>query len=151
LATAGDLSLSLGVWLASLRYGLRLQPLLLEALAEKAIRQAAAEANLSVSTEELQQAANRFHQKHRFRTAQDTHAWLQQNSLRVIDFEAMLEQTLLAEKFRSHLAERQTEERLAGEPDRYARARSANARSPLKGWPENCSLGSRMGGPTSPN
>lgn len=133
VATLPDVGLTFHELLASLRRQFRLRPLVLEALAEKAILQAARETGLSVSAEELQQAANRFRQQHGLRAAEDTHAWLQQNGLRVIDLEARLEQALLVEKFRNHLTDGRIQERCAAEADRYARARISYFTVPSEG------------------
>jgi parvulin-like peptidyl-prolyl isomerase len=128
-----DSSVNLSELFASLRRKLRLKPLLLETLAEKVIRQAAHKAGLSVSAEELQQAANRFRQQQGLRTAADTHTWLEQNGLRVMDLEAMLEQVLLTEKFRKHLTDERLVERFAADPGRYARARISYITVPSEG------------------
>jgi parvulin-like peptidyl-prolyl isomerase len=133
MATLPDVSLSLGELLVFLRRRSHLKSPLLEALSEKLIRLAAREAGLSVSTEELQQAANRFRQQQGLRTAEDTHAWLQQNGLRLIDLEALLEQAQLGEKFRNHLTEGRLEEHWAAEADRYARARISHFTVPTEG------------------
>lgn len=116
-----DVDLSFHELLASLRRHVRLQPLLLEALAEKVSLQAAREAGLTVSTEELQQAANLFRQQRGLRAAQAMHSWLQDNDLRVIDLEGTLEQALLLEKFRRHLAAARLQEHFAAAANRYAR------------------------------
>jgi parvulin-like peptidyl-prolyl isomerase len=132
--TAGsDLSLNTEELLASLRRSFRLKPLVLEALAEKLIRRACQEAGLAVSTEELQQAANRFRQQQGLRTIDTTNAWLEHNGLRVFDLEAMLEQTLLAAKFRNHLAEGLLETHFAANADRYVRARISYFTVPTEG------------------
>jgi parvulin-like peptidyl-prolyl isomerase len=123
MATLSNMSLSLGELLAYLRRTSRIKPLLLEALAEKMIRQAAQEAGLAVSKEELQQAANRFRQQRGLRTAEDTQAWLRQNGMRLIDLEARVEQTLLVDKFRHHLTDRRLQDRFRAEAARYARVR----------------------------
>lgn len=123
VVTLSNSTLSLYELLTSLRRRLRLKPLLLEALTEKLLITAAHEAGLSVSAAELQQATNRFRQQQGLRTAADTHAWLQQNGLRAIDLEAMLEQALLVAQFRKRLTDEWLEKHFAAEKDRYARAR----------------------------
>jgi hypothetical protein len=123
LATLPDISLSLTELLASLRRTGRLLPLVQDALGEKVIQHAARQAGLAVSADELQQAANRFRQQRGLRSTEDTRAWLAQHGLRLIDLEAMLEQSLLTDALRNHSTAGRLEERFAANTDRYARAR----------------------------
>jgi peptidylprolyl isomerase len=133
LATLPDVELSTHDFLAALRRTLRLHPLLLEALAETVTIQAARAAGLSVSSEALQQAANRFRRQHGLRSPDQVHTWLREHGLRMIDFEAMLEHTLLVDRFRQHLSEGRLEEHVAAQPDRYAHARVSHIAVPSEG------------------
>jgi parvulin-like peptidyl-prolyl isomerase len=69
----------------------------------KIIADAAAEAGIKVETEELQKAADKLRLKEKLYTAEDTHAWLQNNNLSLNDFEELVYITFLAEKLVQHL------------------------------------------------
>jgi parvulin-like peptidyl-prolyl isomerase len=123
VVTLGDVSLSAHDLCRRLHQRRRLVPLLRKAVVEEFLLFQAKQAGLSVSNEELQQAADRFRQRHGLSGAEPTQQWLARESLSVEDFEAGLERDLLIEKLKEHL----THERIAGHfsahRDRYARAR----------------------------
>jgi hypothetical protein len=66
---------------------------------QQLVRQAD-EAGLSLSTGELQQAANACRRSAGLNTAAETHAWLGQQGMSAADFEGLLEANLLAGKLR---------------------------------------------------
>src|SRR5947207_12427061 len=99
-----------------------LLPLLRQAAAEELALRHAAQAGLSVSDAELQQAADRFRQRHGLASAAQTHAWLAREGLSIDDFEASLQADLLLQKFRHHLAQPRLADHFAAHRARYARA-----------------------------
>jgi parvulin-like peptidyl-prolyl isomerase len=88
----------------------RLVPLLREAAVEEFLLQQARQAGLSVSTEELQCAADAARRRQGLASAEQTQAWLQRQRLSVVEFEDALERDLLIEKLKDHLSR----ERIAG-------------------------------------
>jgi hypothetical protein len=81
----------------------RLEPLVREALAAQVVREAARHAGLSVTDAELQTAADGYRRRQGLIGAADTQSWLAARGLSEDDFEANLEQELLADKLRHHL------------------------------------------------
>jgi hypothetical protein len=102
IASVGGSRLTLGGLLRRLQAQRRLGPLVREALVRQYLLDRAREASLSVTTEELQQAANACRRGAGLDTAADTHAWLAGRGLSVDDFEADLEEALLAAKLKEH-------------------------------------------------
>ena len=123
VASVGSVSLALRDFLETLRRGRQLLPLLSGALAAKLIREEARRAGLSASTEELQQMADRFRQRHGLAGGQQTRDWLAAEGLTVEDFEAGLEADLLTDKFCRHLTAPLLADHFAAHRERYARAR----------------------------
>lgn len=99
----------------------RLLPLLNEALAEQLCVSAARDAGLVVTDDELQQAANDFRHRRGLTSADQTSAWLDRQRLSVADFETVLENDLLIQKFQAHLADREVSAHFETHRDRYAR------------------------------
>jgi hypothetical protein len=97
-------TLSLADWLAHLKQRGQLRPLLRQAAIEQFLVDQARQAGLTVSTEELQQAADAFRQCNRLNSAEQTNAWLAQQRLSVLDLETTLERDLLIAKLKDHLA-----------------------------------------------
>jgi len=133
LAATPNGSLSLGELLAFARRNSLFKTLLLESLSEKFIQAAARSAGISVSSEELQQSANRFRQQQGLCGVEDTQTWLQSNGLRVIDWEARIERALLGEKFRDQLMKQHHEQYFAAQGERYACARVSHFAVPTEG------------------
>jgi hypothetical protein len=102
IASVGGSRLTLGGLLQRLHAQGRLGPLVREALVRQYILDRTREASLSVTTEELQQAANAYRRGAGLHTAADTHAWLAGRGLSADDFEADLEEGLLAAKLKEH-------------------------------------------------
>ncbi|MHB1425748.1 MAG: peptidylprolyl isomerase [Gemmataceae bacterium] len=100
IASLAGSRLTLGSLLKRLRAQARLGPLAREALVRQYILDQAREAGLSITTEELQQAANAYRRRIGLNTAADTHAWLTHHGLSPDDFESGLEEDLLAATFR---------------------------------------------------
>jgi parvulin-like peptidyl-prolyl isomerase len=100
IASLAGSRLTLGGLLKRLQVHARLGPLVREALARQYLLDQARAAGLSATTEELQQAANAYRRRAGHNTAADTHAWLARHGLSVEDFEAGLEEDLLAAKLR---------------------------------------------------
>src|SRR5262245_58731812 len=98
IASAAGARLTAGQLLRKLQRQGRLRPLVLEALAEEVVQEHARQAGLSVSAAELQAAADVFRRGHGLSSAADTDAWLTSQGLSVEDFEASLEEPLLAAK-----------------------------------------------------
>src|SRR5262245_26264828 len=100
IASLAGSRLTLGGLLKRLQVHARLGPLVREALARQYLLDQARAAGLSATTEELQQAADAFRRRAGLHTAADTHSWLAQHGLSAEDFEAGLEEDLLAAKLR---------------------------------------------------
>src|SRR5262245_6384839 len=81
----------------------RLEPLVREALAAQIVQQQARQVGLTATVEELQAAADSFRRRVGLSSAADTHAWLARQKMSQEEFEAILEQDILAAKFRQHL------------------------------------------------
>jgi parvulin-like peptidyl-prolyl isomerase len=103
IASLPETQLTLGGLLEWLRTQGRLAPLVREALAAQLVREQARKADLSVTAQELQAAVDHWRRRHGLYSAADTQAWLAAQGLSVDDFEARLEQDILAAKLRSHL------------------------------------------------
>src|SRR5947208_1663275 len=102
IASLPGVSLSLGQLLRTLHGQGRLRPLVVEALAARLVQQEARQAGLSVTAEELQAAADAFRRARGLHTAADTRAWLGGQGLTADDFEAGLEERLLAARLKQH-------------------------------------------------
>jgi parvulin-like peptidyl-prolyl isomerase len=85
-------------------------PSLIEAIAtRKIIFSTAKEMEISVETEEIQQAADRFRLSNQLQNSQETWAWLQKHDLTVDDFEELIYTTLVANKLAQNLFANQVE------------------------------------------
>src|SRR5205823_2136088 len=100
VASTADASLSLDELLRHLTLCRSLRPLALEAMTDKLVRAAATQAGVTVSDDELQRVADVFRRRHGLTRADQTKQWLRANGLTLEDFEAGLEQGVLAAKFR---------------------------------------------------
>ncbi len=125
IASLPSARVSVGGLLNRLHRQGRLRPLLLATLAERLVQQQAQQEGLSISVEELQAAADCSRGRQGLHTAADTHAWLQSCGLSVDDFEADLEESLLAGKLKQHLTAGRVEEYFASHQDEYERLRLA--------------------------
>jgi parvulin-like peptidyl-prolyl isomerase len=76
----------------------QLRDLLLEAVRDRIVAEAARKAGLVVSDADLQQAADTFRQTRRLQKAEDTRAWLAQEHLTLTDLETRFERELLRRK-----------------------------------------------------
>src|SRR5262245_38517671 len=123
IASLPGVSLSLGQLLRTLHAQGRLRPLVLEALAGRLVQQQARQAGLSVTAEELQAAADAFRRTHALHTAAATRAWLDGQGLTVADFQAGLEERLLAAKLRQHQTAAQADEYFSARPTDFERLR----------------------------
>jgi hypothetical protein len=103
IASLDGTRLSLAGMLRWLRVRGRLGPLVREALAAQLVQEQARQAGLSATAEELQTAADAFRRRHGLNAAADTRAWLAAGGMSVEDFEAGLEEDLLAAKVRQHV------------------------------------------------
>ncbi|BAY99768.1 PpiC-type peptidyl-prolyl cis-trans isomerase [Tolypothrix tenuis PCC 7101] len=85
-------------------------PAIVEQIAiRKLIISAAAEAQIEVDPKELQQAANNIRLVSKLRSADQTWAWLQKNSLSVDDFEEMVYTNVISGKLAQYLFGEQVE------------------------------------------
>lgn len=72
-------------------------------VSRKVVRDAAAEAGITVETEELQQAADQIRLISKLKTADETWEWLNKNSLSLDDFEEMVYTKVISGKLALHL------------------------------------------------
>ncbi|WP_066424337.1 peptidylprolyl isomerase [Anabaena sp. 4-3] len=85
-------------------------PEILQAIAsQKVIAQAAEEAGITVTPEEIQQAGDNFRLTKKLVKAQDTLTWLEKHHLSEHDFEASICNQILAKKLANHLFASQVE------------------------------------------
>ena len=125
VASLPGVSLSLGQLLQTLHTQGRLRPLVVEALAGRLVQQQAHQAGLSVTAEDLQAAADAFRRAHGLHTATATRTWLDGQGLTVGDFEAGLEERLLAAKLKQHQTAAQADESFAAHRTDFERLRVA--------------------------
>lgn len=88
----------------------KIPELLHSALRQKAIAHHAQQIGITLSSEDLQAAADRFRMVNKLESAEATWQWLQQNHLSVDDFEKLIAQNLLAERLAQHLFAAQVEQ-----------------------------------------
>lgn len=74
-----------------------------EILSRKVINEAANEAEIKATPEELQAVADEFRLSHRLHSATDTWKWLRKNALSLDDFEAIVRHNLLSVQLAVHL------------------------------------------------
>jgi hypothetical protein len=117
--------LTLGGLLHRLHVQGRLGPLAREGLARQYVLDQARAAGLSVTVEELQRAANIYRRRCGLNTAAETQTWFKERGLTVDDFEAGMEETLLADKLRKHLTAAKVEDYFAKHRAGYEQLRIA--------------------------
>jgi parvulin-like peptidyl-prolyl isomerase len=125
IASLAETRLTLGGLLRSFHRQGRLAPLVREALAAQFLQEQARQAGLSATAEELQTAADDFRRRNGLHSAGDAHAWLAGRGLSVDDFEASLEQDLLAAKLRQHLTAAEADGHFAAHRAGFERLRLA--------------------------
>src|SRR5205085_6201838 len=81
---------------------------------------------ITVSTPELQQAADELRRRAQLTKAADTHRWLAERHLSVDDLEANLEYELLQHKLAAQMPQSRVEQFFAEHRTRYDRARIAH-------------------------
>jgi peptidylprolyl isomerase len=118
----GDISLSLGDWLVSLRRQGRLRPLLSAAVIEQLLVSRAEQAGLTVSTERLQQAADVFRRQQGLSSAARFQAWLAEQGRSLLDFEDSLERELRIDQLKDHLTRDRITAHFAANQSAYAGA-----------------------------
>ncbi|MEH2319593.1 peptidylprolyl isomerase [Nostoc sp.] len=74
-----------------------------EIVNRKVIENAAVTAGITIETEELQQAADKFRLMYQLDSAEDTWTWLEKHSLTLDDFEIIVYNRLLSTKLLTHL------------------------------------------------
>jgi hypothetical protein len=125
IASLPGVSLSLGQLLQTLHAQGRLRPLVVEALAGRLVQQEARQAGLSITAENLQAAVDAFRRAHGLHTTSATRAWLDGQGLTVGDFEAGLEERLLAAKLKHHRTAAPADESFAAHRTDFERLRVA--------------------------
>jgi hypothetical protein len=125
IASLPGTRLSLGGLLKRLHAQGRLGLLVREALAEQLVQEQARQAGLSVTAEELQAAADACRRAHGLHTAADTHAWLGGQGRTADEFQAGLEERLLAAKLKQHLTAAPADEYFSARQTDFERWRVA--------------------------
>jgi hypothetical protein len=125
VASLPGVSLSLGQLLQTLHAQGRLRPLVAEALAGRLVQQEARQAGLSVPVEDLQAVVDTFRRARGLHTATATRTWLDGQGLTVGDFEAGLEERLLAVKLKHHQTAAQADESFAAHRTDFEQLRVA--------------------------
>lgn len=95
-----------------------LAPMIREAIADQVVQEEARRAGLEVSAQELQKAADAFRRRQGLHAAAAMRVWLSERELSLDDFEAGLEEDLLAARLRKHVT--------ADQVDRYWQAHQAD-------------------------
>ena len=121
IASLSDAQLTLAQLLQGLHRQGRLAPIIHEALGAQLVTAEARKAGLSVTTEELQAAADGFRRRNGLVMAAATQDWLTARKLSVEEFEAGLELILLAGKLREHLTASRIEGHFATRRTEYDR------------------------------
>jgi peptidylprolyl isomerase len=125
VAALPGVNLSLGQLLRTLQAQGRLRPLVAEALALRLVQQEARQAGLSVTAEDLQTAADAFRRACGLHKAAATRAWLDGCAVTVADFEAGLEERLLAARLKHHQTAARADESFAARRTDFERLRVA--------------------------
>jgi hypothetical protein len=125
VAALGDTRLTLADFLHWLKARGQLVPLVRAALADRVVQEMAQRADLSVTSEELQAAANAWRRRQGLSAVLDTHNWLAERGMSVDEFEAGLESLLLLTKLRRQVPASAVEARFAAEHAGYERLRLA--------------------------
>jgi parvulin-like peptidyl-prolyl isomerase len=123
IAALPGTQLSLGGFLKKLNRQGRLRPLVRAALAEQLVQAQARHVGLAVTTQELQTAADAFRRRHGLNAAADTRAWLAGRGLSDDDFEASVEEEILAAKLRQHLTAANVDKHFQAHQAGYERLR----------------------------
>lgn len=118
---AGSETLSVAHFLRGLHRRRLLRPLLDQALVDHLICAHCRRLGIEASTDELQQAANRFRQRHGLLRAADTEAWLEKQGWTTLDFEQALERDLLKAKLVAHVTRERIPEHFAARQKDYTR------------------------------
>src|SRR4051812_3138367 len=100
----------------------RLMPQLRAAAVERELLNAAAEMGLTVSTDELQRAADRFRGRSGLHAAADMQRWLDTQRLSADDFETILEHQILIAKLKDLLTSPRLAAHFAANRNAYAQA-----------------------------
>jgi len=125
LAALPETQLTLGGFLITLHRQGRLDPLIQQALAAQFVQDQARNASLSVAPEELQTAADEFRRRNQLLAAADLRAWLTARRLSLDDFERMLQQEVLAARFRQHVVGASVDSHFAAQSTGLQRLRLA--------------------------
>src|SRR5258708_185867 len=125
IASHSESKLTLDGLLRNLHQRGRLASIVREALAVLLIQEQARLAGLSAADHELQAAAADFRRRNGLASLAETPAWLARQGLSMDDFEARLEQDLLAAKLRQHLTAAAVDGAFAAHPVGFERLRLA--------------------------
>ena len=123
IAISSEIALTLAEFLTHLRKRGSLFVQLRDALVEKLLMEVAAHASLTISTADLQQAAERFRYRHGLTKAANMHSWLAARHLSLADFEDALERDLLIDRLRDHLTRDQIDTHFAAYRAEFDRVR----------------------------
>jgi hypothetical protein len=119
----GNVSLSLREFLVGMKRVRRLRGALMDAVVEKIVVEAARQAGVTVSPEEVQHVADRFRYAHGLTTAEATDRWLESQGLTPTDFEQGVERDILINKFKDALTRANGQAHFDANKDRYSRAK----------------------------
>ncbi len=122
-ARHGDVAVSLREYLLREHRRGQLLPRLNESVREAFLLDQAQKLGLRVENAELQKAADVFRRRRSLHTASAATAWLAQNRLSTLDFEASLERTLLLQKLPAHVVGAEAKLHFQQEPGLYDRIR----------------------------
>lgn len=109
----GEIQVTVGEVVNHIRASGAFAPALREVVCRKLTRDAAVDAGLSVSDDELQEAADTFRRTNGLAGAEDTMAWLKAAGLTIEAFQEWIETNVLMEKFRDKLYAETDKEPLA--------------------------------------
>lgn len=118
----GKVSRSVEQWLGTLHRRGKLLSMLGDFAIEELLLEEASKMDISVSTEDLQRAADRCRLRNGLSSAEETHSWLAQQHLTLDDFEASIERDLRIERFREQVGRDSVADRFEEHKFDYARA-----------------------------
>lgn len=118
----GDLTLSVNEFLKDLHIRGQLRALLEQAAVPRYLAAQMVGQGLTISTEELQSAADTFRRLCGLNSAERMWAWLKEKGLSLDDFEASLERKLAIQKLKTRFTNDQIAERFQARQADYARA-----------------------------
>jgi parvulin-like peptidyl-prolyl isomerase len=126
VATVHGEDLSLREFLQTLKLNGQLVILINKAVVDRLVRNLARREGITVTDEELQQAADQLRARAGLYKAEDAGTWLARNRLTVADLESLAERSVVQRKLRDQVTQGKVEPFFEANRSRYDRARAAH-------------------------